>query len=254
MNKRYTTLLIDDEKLAIQRLQRLLTKYTHFIEVIGEAYNGQEGLDKIEHLKPELIFLDIEMPLMNGFEMLSKIKHQPIVVFATAFEDYAIRAFEENSIDYLLKPIEQERLEKTIAKLQNTNSLTNQDYNQQIYEILEKFKPKKEISSLAVKIGERILLVRLDEIAYFEAEDKYVFAHTMEGKKHLIDYSLTALEEKLPAEFLRVSRSHIINSQTVQEIQKYFNGKFALLLNDLKKTKIISGTSYAQKVKGMIEI
>ena len=117
MNKTWKTVIIDDEQLARQRLMRLLKPYEIF-DIIGEAANGQDGLEKIEELQPELIFLDIEMPVLNGFEMLLLLKHQPKVVFTTAYDQYAIKAFEEDSVDYLLKPIETDRLEKTIRKLQ----------------------------------------------------------------------------------------------------------------------------------------
>src|ERR1700733_10535411 len=119
MNKIWTALIIDDEELARKRLERMLKPFDT-IAVIGEAVNGQEGIDKIEKLRPELIFLDIEMPVFNGFEMLTRLKHQPKVVFTTAYDQYAIKAFEEDSIDYLLKPIEPERLEKTIKRLRQT--------------------------------------------------------------------------------------------------------------------------------------
>jgi two-component system, LytTR family, response regulator len=245
------TILIDDEPLALNRLQRLLSKYPHVFQIIGEAKNGQEGLEMIEKLKPDVIFLDIEMPLLNGFQMLAKLTHQPIVIFATAFEEYAIRAFEEYAIDYLLKPIEEERLQKTIQKLQN--QIPQEAYSHKIYDLLNHFQPKKEMTSITVKLGDRILLVRLEEITYLEAEDKYVYVHTIDHKKHLIDESLTSLEEKLPDYFIRISRSNIVNTNHIQELQKYFNSKLILVLNDASKTKLTSGTSYYAKLKSYFE-
>jgi two-component system, LytTR family, response regulator len=123
MNKIWKSLIVDDEQLARQRLIRLLKPYDE-IDVIGEAVNGQDGLEKIEMLLPDLIFLDIEMPVFNGFEMLRQLKHQPKVIFTTAYDQYAIKAFEEDSIDYLLKPVETERLEKTQKKLQQNQHQT----------------------------------------------------------------------------------------------------------------------------------
>ena len=245
----YTTILIDDEKLALSRLERLLKKYPETFEIIGAALNGKQGLEMVESLEPDLIFLDIEMPAMNGFEMLSKLKYQPMVVFATAFEEYAIKAFEENSIDYLLKPIENSRLEKTIEKLQSHNISSPKLYNHKIYDLLENLKPKKELSSITVKIGDRILLIRLEEITYFEAKDKYVYLYTIDGKKHLIDHSLSNLEEMLPTKFIRVSRSLIVNTLHILEIQKYFNSKLVFLLKDTAQSKLISGTSYYSQLK-----
>ncbi|GAB4116580.1 MAG: LytTR family transcriptional regulator DNA-binding domain-containing protein [Thermoflexibacter sp.] len=248
-----TTILIDDERLAISRLKRLLADFQDFIEIIGEATHGQEGIAMIESLRPDLIFLDIEMPAMNGFEMLAQVQFMPKVVFATAFDEYAIRAFEENSIDYLLKPIEKERLEITIQKLKKSTTQQVTD-NQYFLKLIEQFKPKKEIQSIAVKLGERILLIRLEDISYFEAEDKYTFLTTVEGKKYLTDYTLASLEEKLPPFFIRVSRSSVINTHLVREIQKYFNGKFILLLNDKNQSKIESGLKYAENIKRLISL
>jgi two-component system LytT family response regulator len=251
----YTALLIDDEKLAVKRLTRLLDYYPEIIQVVGEACNGQEGLILIERLKPDLIFLDIEMPVLNGFEMLSQLQYMPVVVFVTAFESYAIRAFEENSVDYLLKPVEKERLQLTLERLKKLRMENKSiDYNQQLFHAIEQLKPKKELISIPVKMGERILLIRLEEIIYFEAEDKYVYLHTHEDKKYLIDYSLTTLEEKLPAFFIRASRSVIINQRFIKEIQKYFSGRYVLLMNNKTQTKITTGLSYADKVRALMEI
>jgi two-component system, LytTR family, response regulator len=251
----FKTLLIDDEKLAINRLERLLQKYPNDIEIIGIAYNGQEGLQLIQELNPDLIFLDIQMPLLTGFEMLAKLQIMPLVVFATAYEEYAVRAFEENSIDYLLKPIEPERLEITIKKLKNQkNEQQINPFSAEFFQLMNQWKPKKTLNSMAVKVGDKIILIKLEEISYFEAEDKYVYIYTLEGKKHLLDYSLTTLSEKLPEQFIRVSRSVILNSLQLKEIQKYFSGKFLLIMNDKSSTKITSGSSYAEEVKKLFEL
>jgi two-component system LytT family response regulator len=253
--KPFTTLLIDDEKLAVIRLARLLENYTTTIHLVGEAYNGQEGQQLIENLRPDLVFLDIEMPVLNGFEMLARLQYMPVVVFVTAFEAYAIRAFEENSIDYLLKPVEKERLQVTIEKLKKLR-LENKsiDYTQQLFQVIEQLKPKKELISIPVKMGERILLIRLEEIAFFEAEDKYVYLCTSDDKKYLIDYSLTTLEEKLPPHFTRASRSVMVNQHYIKEIQKYFSGRYILLINNKSQTKITTGLSYADRVRAMLDI
>lgn len=253
MTPPYKTLLIDDEKLAVKRLARLLIEHEDTIEIIGEAYNGAEGLQLIEALRPDLIFLDIEMPVLNGFEMLSQLTYIPTVVFATAFEAYAIRAFEENAIDYLLKPVEKERLQLTLQKLGKLSSQPF-DYNRQLMQLIAQFKPKKDLISIPVKTGERILLIRLEEITHFEAEDKYVYLNTADNKKYLIDYTLATLEDKLPAHFIRTSRSTIINRMYIKEIQKYFSGRYVMLLNDRAQTKITSGLSYADKVRRLLEI
>ena len=256
----YKTLLIDDEPLAISRLKRLLSSYTDTISIIDVAHNGKEGLDKIEQLRPDLIFLDIEMPIMTGFDMLSQLTYMPMVIFSTAYDQYAIRAFEENSIDYLLKPIESERLEKTIEKLRKLED-KRQDtgINANLMQLLEQFKPKQETQrstahSISVKSGEKILFIPLTEISYFEAEDKYVFLNTAEGKQYLTNYTIASLEEKLPDTFVRVSRSSIVNSLLIKELQKYFNSKYLVVMRDSKATKIETGSTYGENLKRLMEI
>lgn len=248
-------LLIDDEPLAVSRLRRLLSPYPDDFEIIGEAANGMEGLALIEQLRPDLIFLDIEMPLMSGFEMLSKLQRMPIVVFVTAFDQYAIRAFEENSIDYLLKPVEAERLDKTVEKIRKFQARPAENpFNADLMAVLEKLKPKKEIHAISVRAGERYLFIPLAEIAYFEAEDKYVFLYTEAGKQHLTTYTITTLEEKLPDMFVRVSRAAIVNTTMIKELHKEFNGRFVILLKDTQRSRIKTGSSYGEQVKRLMEI
>lgn len=248
------TILIDDEPLAIGRLKRLLGKFDDF-EVIAEAKNGHEGLEKITQLKPDVIFLDIEMPEMTGFEMLAQLDFMPLVVFATAYDQYAIRAFEENSIDYLLKPIETERLEKTVEKLRKLKSSSgDSSMNNSLLQLIEQFKPKKDIHSISVKSGEKILFIPLTEISFFEAEDKYVFLNTTDGKQYLTNYTIASLEEKLPENFIRVSRSSIINSLLIKELQKYFSGKYLVIMRDTKASKIETGSAYGENLKKLMEI
>ena len=246
MNKTWKTLIIDDERLARQRLVRLLKPYEQ-IDIIGEAVNGQDGLEKIEKLKPELIFLDIEMPVYNGFEMLSQLKHQPKVVFTTAYDQYAIKAFEEDSIDYLLKPVETDRLEKTIKKLQRTQH--QPPSNLPLQALIELLHTKKDIKTLTVKIGDKILLIKLDGIIYIEAEEKYVFLHTEECKKLLTDFTISSLEAKLPEVFVCVHRGIIINSDHIKEIRKGFNGAFVFVMNDHKNTCIASSRSNGERLR-----
>lgn len=226
MNKVWKTLIIDDEQLARQRLKRLLKPFDE-LDIIAEAANGQDGLEQIEALKPDLIFLDIEMPVLNGFEMLSRLSKQPKVVFTTAYDQYAIKAFEEDSIDYLLKPVEAERLEKTIKKLGQLQSAEQLP----IEALMKQLMVKKDIKTLTVKIGDRILLIKLNDILFIDAEDKYVFLHTADGKKHLTDFTMTGLEDKLPEQFIRIHRGSILNTDHIKEIRKGFNGALIFLIN-----------------------
>jgi two-component system LytT family response regulator len=253
------TVLIDDEPLALSRLRRLLEKHPDTFDIVSEAKNGAEGLVEIDRHNPQVIFLDIEMPLLNGFEMLSKLTKMPLVVFSTAYDQYAIRAFEENSVDYLLKPVENDRLLKTIDKIRNILKAgfktgdSNNPYSDNLLRLLEEMKPKKEIFSLSVKSGDRILLIPLTEITHFEAEEKYVFLNTLDGQKYLLNYTLTSLEEKLPAHYLRISRAGIVNSHHIKEIQKHFNGKYMVVMRDRKISQLQSGSTYSEVIRHLLD-
>jgi two-component system, LytTR family, response regulator len=252
---KFRTILIDDEPIAISRLKRLLAEYTDVFDVISTAENGQEGLEQIEIHKPDLIFLDIEMPLLSGFEMLAKLEFMPMVVFVTAFDQFAIKAFEENSIDYLLKPIEKERLEKTVQKLQKlTDNQSTKLSAENLMSIFEKIKPKKEIHSISVKSGDKILIITFQEISHFQADEKYVFLNTIDGRQFITNYTISNLDEKLPDSFIRISRSCIVNSLKIRELERHFNGKYLVAMQDSKQSKIETGVAYHDNLKRLMEI
>jgi two-component system LytT family response regulator len=246
-----TCIIIDDEQLARKRLTRLLEPFALF-HILGEASNGQEGLELVEELMPELIFLDIEMPLLNGFEMLSRLSHQPKVIFTTAYDQYAIKAFEENSVDYLLKPIEKDRLEKSVKKLKLNGSGSHDLFK--LHSLIEHLKPKKEIKTLTVKIGDKILLIKLENIVHIEAEDKYIFLRTVDGNNHITDFTLAGLEEKLPGNFVRIHRGSIINTDKIKEIRKSFNGSLVFILQDKENTRVSSGRSYNDSLRERFDL
>ena len=253
MTSSFKTIIIDDEQLAVNRLRRMLEKYKVEIEVIAEAANGEQGLHLVEQHQPDLIFLDIEMPGLNGFEMLNKLKHLPKVIFTTAFEEYAIKAFEENSIDYLLKPIEPARLEKALDKLKRlSNDTTN--FQQQLNAVANTLNARKEFKSFPVKIGDKILLIKPEQIVFLEAKDKYVYIVTDENIEYLTDFTLTSLEEKLPPPFMRVHRAYMINCDKIKEFHKGDSSTFIIVMKDRKNTKIYTGRSYSEKVKSLFEL
>lgn len=250
----YTCIIIDDEEPARKRLRRMLEEFKHVIEVVDEAKDGFEALDKIETNHPQIIFLDIQMPGMSGFEVLTKLEHIPIVIFTTAYEQYALKAFETNAIDYLLKPVEKERLHATLQKIERLIGTQSKEKIAQLLDIVNQMKPINEVTSLPVKVKDRIILVRLTEIAYLEAKDKYVSIWTTECKEHITDVSLKTIEDKLPENFLRVHRAFIVNKNHVLEVQKYFHGKLIIMLNDRNFTKITCSSSYSEQVKKSLEI
>ncbi len=243
------TILIDDEILARNRLKRLLNKHASRIELIAEAENGQHGLDLINQLNPELIFLDVEMPVLNGFEMLSHLKLQPKIIFTTAFENYAIKAFEENSIDYLLKPVEEERLDKAIEKLIRLRDEKQINQSLNIESLLKAFQPKKEMKALPVKIGDRTLLIKPENIIYFEAKEKYVSLFTDDLREFITDLTITMLEEKLPFNFLRIHRAIIINTDKIKEMHRGFNSTHIFMMQNAGNIKISSGRSFNENIK-----
>ncbi|MFY0255503.1 LytR/AlgR family response regulator transcription factor [Chitinophaga sp. 30R24] len=247
--KEIKTLLVDDENIALHRLKKALQNYPA-IKIVGEAKNGKTAIDFIHQQRPDLVFLDIQMPAYNGFEVLQQLHYTPLIVFVTAYEAYAVKAFEQNSLDYLLKPVEVERLDITIKRVterlaDGTNML------QKIKILLDEQPGIRSISTLPVKTGNKIQLVQVSDICYFEAKDKYVYLHTQTGA-WLTDYSLSYLQELLPPEFVRVHRSFIVNKLKIIEIHKYFKGTYLLLINDTQRTKIKSSYSYYATIQAAL--
>ena len=248
----YKVIIIEDESAARIRMKRLLEKYQQDIQIIGEAKNGQDAIQKIENLKPDLLFLDIQMPDLNGFEVLAALSFQPLVVFTTAYQSYAIQAFEVHSVDYLVKPIEEYRLEKTIYKLQKFQSPNHSFEMNKLKQLFSQLHPKKEPFSLTIKNGDRIILLRFDEITHLQAEDKYVTVYTINGKKHITDLTLHSLTQRLTNSFIRIHRSTIINTDFILEAKRFFRGRFIITLRDKKGTNIRSSASYESAIKSAL--
>ncbi len=243
----YKTIIVDDEELARERLKRLLADYSEYIEIIGEASNGNQAEILFETLRPDLAILDISMPGKNIFEVLKDLKYKPIVVFCTAYDNYAIKAFESFSLDYILKPIEKERISQTIDKLKRVGGASNVDFILQ--HINELQQPKPKMQSISHKVGDRIVLIRTNEITYLMADNKYVNFYNANCQEFFTDHPLKTLEDKLPETFLRVSKSHIVNINYVKEIQHYFRGKYIITIDDRNRTKITTGSSFQTIIK-----
>jgi len=253
MNKVYKTLIIDDEPPARKRLLKLVDNFPETFEIMGLAENGLEAKEMIETLKPDLIFLDIEMPELNGFEVLEQLTSIPIVIFCTAYDQYSLKAFETNSIDYLLKPVRLERLQHTVNKLK---LFSENSSSQNILKMLEELsfqKKEKQMTSITVKKEDKLVFVKLDEVSHFNADERYVIVHSKNGT-YLSDEPLAQLEIKLPPNFLRVHRGVIINTNFVIEVQKYFNSRFIISLTNKKKTNITTGRSYNEQIKNWMGV
>ena len=244
----YRTLLIDDEAPARMRLRELLKKYP-FVSIIGEATNGNEAVQKIQELLPDLIFLDIRMPGKDGFEVLQNIENAPYIIFCTAYDQYAIQAFETNSIGYLLKPVKADNLDKALTKMQNLGKTASHTEILQIVNGMLQQKQVAQPTSFPVKVGDRIVFIKLEDISFFMASSKYVEIHTRLGKHYDLDQSLNYLEDKLPPNFVRVHRSSIININLIKEVRKYMASKYSIKLDDINQTCIISGRNYIEALR-----
>lgn len=249
MSQVYKAIVIDDEPAARRLMKNLLTAYQDIIMVIDEAGNGREAIEKIEALKPDLIFLDIQMPDLTGFEVIERLSHKPSIIFTTAYEQYAIKAFETFSIDYLLKPIKEERLEQSIQKLKSFGRISGTIDVSGLQEIIRQFQLPAKASALPIKTGDRIILLRYENIAYMEAQDKYVYIYTTDGSKHLTDNSLTGLSEKLPSQFYRIQKSYIINKDKIREMHRHFNGRYLFVMDDKPGTRLTSGRTYHDAIR-----
>ncbi|MBD0832395.1 LytR/AlgR family response regulator transcription factor [Aestuariibaculum sediminum] len=249
----FRTIIIDDEPPARIRLKKLLSNFSNAIEIIAEASSGIEAQELIDTLKPDLIFLDIEMPGLTGFQLLENLAHMPMVVFCTAYDQYSLQAFETNSVDYLVKPVRLERLDKTIEKLKRFKGTPNDTHRLlELVKTLTDKKDEKVMTSITVKKDDKLVFIKLEDVTYFESDERYVQVYTSKGK-FLTEQSLLKLEEKLPDYFLRVHRGIIINTEYVQEIQKYFNSRYTIKLVNKSTTQITSGRSYLQNIKNWIE-
>jgi two-component system, LytTR family, response regulator len=249
MNQVFKTILIDDEPAARRLMKNLLQEHADIIHVVDEAGNGVEAIRKIESLKPDLIFLDIQMPDLTGFEVIEKLQHKPNIIFTTAYEQYAIRAFETFSIDYLLKPIREERLQQSIAKLKQFGKADSPIDVSGLQQIIQQFKAPQKSTALPIRTGDRIILLRYESISYLEAQDKYVFVYTYDGQKHLTDQSLTVLSEKLPPQFHRIHKSYIINKDRVREMHRHFNSRYLFIMEDKAGTRITSGRTFHDLIR-----
>ncbi|HRN57109.1 MAG TPA: response regulator [Agriterribacter sp.] len=242
MTKR--AIIIDDERLARTELKKLLQDHPE-IEVIAEAANVNEGIEKIGDMAPDLIFLDIQMPGKTGFDLLTELDRSPQVIFTTAYDEYALKAFEVNALDYLLKPVEPGRLADALHKLEEApgTALSQQTVNRSIL---------GENDQVFVKDGERCWFVKLNEIRLFESVGNYakVFFSTY---KPLILKSLNALEERLDEKtFFRANRKHIVNLRMIERVEPYFNG--GLLLEIKGGEKIEVSRRQAVKFKEMMSL
>ncbi len=232
--------LIDDELLALKRLTRLL-QATGRVEILGSTTDPEDAVIELSEKQAEVLFLDIQMPVLNGFEMLARLPYQPIVIFTTAFDQYALQAFEVNSIDYLLKPIESEQLDRALNKVERLRGTTRKpEWQAAIEELAATMNTKQTCfpDRIASRLGERTQFIELPRVTHFLAENKLTFA-IAGTKKYVVDHSISELEQKLdPKIFVRIHRSILLNTNYVQEIHQWFAGRVLVRLKNEERTEL----------------
>ena len=239
------TLIIDDEPLARDRLRSLLQEQPD-IHLSGECSDGRQAVATIRNERPDLVFLDVQMPELDGFGVLQELvgERLPAVIFVTAHDKFALRAFEVHAVDYLLKPFDRDRFQTALARaVQHIKQHQTGELNQRLTALLAEVKPEaKPLERLAIKSSGRVLFLKIDDIDWIEASDNYVSLHAG-SETHLHRETMSSLAEQLPPEkFLRISRSTIVNVERIKELQPLFHGEYVVILRN--GTKLTLSRNY----------
>lgn len=240
MAEKLRTIIVEDEELA-RKLMKTFLQQNDDIELIAECENGFEGVKMINELKPDLVFLDIQMPKITGFELLELLEHKPHIIFATAYDQFALKAFEFNAADYLLKPYSKERLDEAIVKV--VERVKKEGSVSDIVEKVSDFPKEEFLERVVVKDRHKINIIPVDQIRYIESMDDYVMIYTREGrhmKQKTMKYFETGLD---PNNFVRIHRSFIVKVEEINEIQQYEKESYIVILHDKTKLKV-SKTGY----------
>lgn len=257
MTNKIRTLIVDDMLLARKRLRRVLVEDSE-IEIVGECADGKEAIESVANLKPDLMFLDVQMPEMDGFEALAEIgaENAPVVIFVTAFDHFALRAFEVHALDYLLKPFDVERLKNTIERAKRQiekRGAETKTPDERLLALLKDFKSETPayLKRLSFKSRGRTIIISADDIEYVEAEGNYL--NLQVGKEaHLIRSPMHKFEEKLdPDKFARIHRSTIINIDRVREMHPMFNGDQLVIMKNGKELTL--SRNYRDRLKDLLE-
>lgn len=244
-----TVMVVDDEELARLRMVKLLDEMDN-VRVVGEAANGTEAVERIDELDPDVVLLDIQMPGMTGFDVIDALGDPPLIIFATAYDEYAIKAFEVNSIDYLLKPVSRERLSEAIGRARALLA-SAPELGLEI-EKLSSLVRDRPIERLPASRGKRIVLLDLESILWIASEDGLVFAHTVEGKS-LVNMTMAELEDRLDGRtFFRIHRSTLVNLGHVKEMVPWFSGKYQVIMDDPGSTELTLSRSRAKVLREIL--
>ena len=245
--------VVDDERLAVERLLRLLAA-TGRVDIVGSTTDPVEALAFLQAHAVDVLFLDIQMPGLTGFELLERLDRQVAVVFTTAYDRYAIDAFSVNSLDYLLKPIEPERLERALDKVERFAGQTQPDVRVLARELAAQLAPHRRLERVASRVGERTTVLDVARISHFTSKDKLTFA-VVNGHEHVVDHSLSELETALDARrFARIHRSTIVNIHFVQELFPSVDGGMLVRLKDDRKTELSVARDRVRELKQRLGI
>jgi two-component system LytT family response regulator len=248
--------LVDDEVPALKRLTRLL-EATGRVEIAGSATNPADAVDWLSNHQPDVVFLDIQMPGMNGFDLLARLKVQPVVVFTTAYDQYALRAFDVNSIDYLLKPIEPEQLERALGKLEQFSGANKPEWLKQpeLRSMLQQLsRALREPAAspperIPFRVGERTRFLESQRITHFFTQGRLTFA-AAEGRNYCVDFAIADLEHKLGnSRFFRIHRTILVNLDWLDELSPGFTGRMTARLKDEKRTELTVARERVRSLK-----
>ena len=242
--------LVDDEPLAVERLDRLLRELPG-IEIAGSTTDAAAAIQFLNRQPVDALFLDIQMPGMNGFELLERLTAEPFVIFTTAYAQYALKAFEVNSIDYLLKPVDPEQLRRALGKLERLRGGPKPEWRALVEELAHKLRtPQTDYPDrIASRVGERVYLVELASVTHFFAKDKLTYA-VADGRSYAIDHSIAELERRLdPKRFVRIHRSLLLNLAWIGQVHSRFGGQMTVGLKDTKQTQLPVARDRARALK-----
>lgn len=246
-------LVVDDEPLARERIRTLLADEAD-IEVVAECGDGVEAVRAIEELDPDLVFLDVQMPEVDGFEVLEAIgpDRAPVVVFVTAYDEYAIRAFDVHALDYLLKPFDRERFEEAVGRARASVRARAGVDREKLARLLDELREERRyLERIVVKTAGRVVFLAVDEIDWIGGAGNYIELHAG-GRKHLVRDTLKAMESKLdPDTFVRVHRSHIVNLDRVRAMEPWFHGEYVLTLED--GTELRASRTYSDRLRRFLD-
>ncbi|RKD91780.1 LytR/AlgR family response regulator transcription factor [Mangrovibacterium diazotrophicum] len=235
MSEKLNVLIVEDEELARDLLKSYLKDHPS-VNLLGECENGFEGVQKINELQPDLVFLDIQMPKITGFEMLQLLDHKPDIVFTTAYDQYALKAFEINAVDYLLKPFSKDRFLSAVEKALERKG--NQESPSEKISRLSEYATGEYLDRVVVKDRHKIHIILSSHIRYIESMDDYVLIYTNEGR-HMKQNTMKFFETHLdPHEFIRIHRSYIVGVSQIEEIQQYEKESYVVILKDKTKLKV----------------